>query len=43
LNKNVPRYIPEKLWPARKMKKNGLDNTMIADILELPIEEIEKL
>ena len=33
----------EKLASALKMKKSGFDNAMIADILTLPIEEIEKL
>jgi len=33
----------EKLKSALKMKKSGFDNAMIADVLELPIEEVEKL
>lgn len=33
----------EKLRSATKMKNSGFDNAMIADILELPIEEVEKL
>jgi len=33
----------EKLRSATKMKNSGFDNAMIADMLELPIEEVEKL
>ncbi|MFC3196492.1 hypothetical protein ACFOET_02575 [Parapedobacter deserti] len=33
----------EKLRSAAKMKNSGFDNAMIADVLELPIEEVEKL
>ena len=33
----------EKLRSAVKMKKSGFGNAMIADVLELPIEEVEKL
>ncbi|RQP19821.1 MAG: hypothetical protein EAS52_01200 [Parapedobacter sp.] len=33
----------EKLKSALKMKNSGFDNAMIADVLELPIEEVEKL
>jgi len=32
-----------KLESALKMKKSGFDNAMIADVLTLPIEEVEKL
>jgi len=33
----------EKLKSAAKMKRSRFDNAMIADILELPIEVVEKL
>ncbi|MEC3879733.1 Rpn family recombination-promoting nuclease/putative transposase [Parapedobacter sp. 10938] len=33
----------EKIRSAAKMKKSGFDNAMIADILELSIEEVDKL
>jgi len=33
----------EKLKSALRMKKGGFDDAMIADILELPVEQIEKL
>ncbi len=33
----------EKLRSATKMMNSGFDNAMIADVLELPIEEVEKL
>ena len=33
----------EKLQSALKMKKSGFDHAMIADVLKLPIEEVEKL
>lgn len=37
------RAYAEKLKSALKMRKSGFDNAMIADVLELPIEEVEKL
>jgi hypothetical protein len=33
----------EKLKSALKMKQSGFDVYMIADILELPVEKVEKL
>ena len=33
----------EKLRSATKMKISGFDNAIIADVLELPIEVVEKL
>lgn len=35
--------LEEKLKSALKMKNSGFENKLIADILELPIEEVEKL
>gem|GEM_PF-3075179 len=37
------RAYAEKLRSATKMKNSGFDNAMIADVLELPIEEVERL
>ncbi len=35
--------LAEKMKSARKMKESGFENKLIADILELPVEQIEKL
>jgi predicted transposase/invertase (TIGR01784 family) len=35
--------LEEKMTVARSMKKKGLNNSLIAEVLELTIEEVEKL
>jgi predicted transposase YdaD len=35
--------LEEKMTNARSMKKKGLNNSLIAEVLELTIEEVEKL
>lgn len=43
IEKERAKAYAEKLRSAVKMKKSGFDNAMIADVLEIPIEEVEKL
>lgn len=43
IEKERAKAHAEKLRSAVKMKKSGFDNAMIVDVLELPIEEVEKL
>ncbi len=41
--KERAKAYDEKLKSASKLKKSGFTSSMIADVLELPIEEVEKL